>query len=158
MDSTQAPEFTWMDDVEKRWLHANPFGFGRQMPDYLCRHFLEVAEQHLRFCSATIWSVNSVAQRLVLIAARGIEEHDIESRVRELPLPACLCGKAVDGQDVTQCENVNAPRTDGRIFHGPKALRTRGHGMQSVPIFNAANPHQVILVVNFILKPLLWTA
>ena len=140
-------DYPWVNSVEDAWTRVNPAGMGRQAPEKLCEIFTAQAFEELRCCSATIWSHHPVQRQLVRMSQAGIEADEPCDSV--IPADFCLSGRSISDQDTIFIDDLRET-SHGRTFRGPESLLTERYSMVSVPVFNGPNPHQVILVINFI--------
>ena len=148
-ETTLIAGFPWFGEIETEWMQLNPIGLGRHLPRELCELFLKRAIHELGCCSATMWSHHPVQRQLVRIAQEGVESDEPSASV--IGADSCRCGAAIAAQKIIWIDDLREP-APGRSFRGPAKLLAERHSMVCVPVFNIPNPHQVILVINFIFK------
>jgi signal transduction histidine kinase len=117
-----------------------------------CRRICECLCREQQLALATIWSLDPVRRRLILVAWHGGELSRVE------PVMQCdnhFSGSTADHRQIRWIEDVRSSVGDGtvgdnrRTFFHPELIESLGlRQMVSLPIVNRPNPHQLLFVLN----------
>ena len=111
--------------------------------------FLKACRDTFPCKAASVWSVDPRRRKLILVRTTGLSRSNIANVA--LSVDGCLSGETVDRRLPTWFPSLFSRREDGRHFSDPELARAIGvTKMLAIPVLNAANPNQVLLVVDLL--------